>query len=44
MGAKKSLTGDDSLDPEVREQQEAQQKLAEADALAAQQLGRVLLI
>ena len=43
MGAKKSLTGEE-LDPEVKEQQEAQQKLAEADALAAQQLGKLLKI
>ena len=43
MGAKKSLTGEE-LDSEAREQQEAQQKLAEADALAAQQLGRKFIV
>ena len=38
MGAKKSLTGEE-VDPEMKEQQEAQQKLAEAEALANQQNG-----
>ena len=38
MGAKKSLTGEE-MDPEAKEQQEAQQKLADAEALAMQQAG-----
>ena len=42
MGAKKSLTGEE-VDPEMKEQQEAQQKLAEAEALANQQNGSVKL-
>ena len=37
MGAKKSLT--DELDPEEKQQQEAQKKLAQAEALVAQQAG-----
>ena len=42
MGAKKSLTGEE-VDPEMKEQQEAQQKLAEAEALANQQNGSLKL-
>lgn len=42
MGAKKSLT--DELDPEAKQQQEAQQKLAEAEALVAQQAGITIVL
>ena len=38
MGAKKSLTGEE-LDPDAKEQQEAMQKIADAEALAVQQSG-----
>ena len=42
MGAKKSLTGEE-LDPDSKEQQEAMQKIADAEALAFQQSGINLL-